>query len=824
MPANTLYFLPLQRVDYVEQISNSNFGVNLLNPFNEQDFEDGDFAYFENKEIPESEIVDNFIDVFEIKNFAKKPEFASEYQVTSETPSTTQFEQKISYRFYEQSIPGYPNDTGDLIDPDGIYDLENVESESIDTYYPDEYPIEHRIQYNSTETVDDSSSYDIYTKETVDAIVNVDEQDLISRFHVSNIEYRSDGAVGTDWLPLDLIAAPTQEVEIESNYYSNLDKGSADSLQFTTLGEGNDFEINIKGLGTGNYEFRFTLEFEKIRWEKEVIREDEQDIYTGFLILKQTEPSTKKQVVIENYIVTPAPFVSWKEIKNKPYEAKKVFIHNESLIVYDSERTPQTIYGSLVDNPFYFPQRYRHTFENDLQEKINVITPFMEVLVVQSDSYTWGMKGDSFLQNFNPFQFFNINTAYGCIAPKTARPVRNQLFFLSKEGIASLNSLYAIDNQYNVKMMDRNIFNIVPLDKDAIAIQNDNQYWIHFPSEPDNMTLRYYYDKKAWVKDTYEQFAEFTGIHRYYNEGNTLRIITKPMKRAEGEATAIFDMETNKELANDLGFELAPRTTFTTSFLNQNYPFHPKKFKEAKFDFTLQNEYLIEDKTVKKIDESFQDTGAIYFHQFKAELERGHTYVINYFTGLTFDVNDEDSPYADDTFAEIEDGDSNSALLEIIPRTGASGPKILPFRLLNGTLVFTVPNDMPDTEYIVEVRFVLNRPSLYDVNDFVPQLLPFLDITYDKEITFNIDIENEKESLLNDNYGSYSTPTDTSEEEVSDFNVLEGKFGEVSTLVKTVKLNGKGYNIKVSFDDRSKTKWVMESLGLTYKMRKARSR
>lgn len=814
MPANTLYFLPPQRVDYLEQISNANFGVNLLNPFNEDDFADGDFAYFENKAIEPSEILGtvDIEEVFELKDFAKKPEFSYEGAVNV---LGHQFYQEISYAF-SQTV----NNNLSLITPGTTYDLIRQSDGGTDTFLPDQYPVGYRIQYNSTSTIGDDAGlddYDIYTKTSISNLIS--NQSFVSRFHVAKVEYRSEGALTTDWLPIDLIAAPTEEVNIASNYYSNLDYTSSDKTN-SINGLGN-FEVLIKGLATGNYEFRFTIEFEEIRWTKETIDDNGQLVSTGYLILEQSNV-TSRQVVSPNYNVTPIEFVSWKNVKDKPYEAKKVLIQNESLLVYDSEPTPQTIYGSLVENTLYFPQRYVHTFENDLQEKINIITPFMEVLVVQSDSYTWGMKGDSFLADFNPFQFFNINTAYGCIAPKTARPVRNQLFFLSKEGIASLNSLYAIDNQYNVKMMDRNIFNIVPLDKDAVAIQHDNQYWIHFPNTPDNMTLRYYYDKKAWVKDTYEQFDAFNGIHTYFNEGNTLRIITKPMKRTAAETMAVFDMETDKELASDLGFEVAPRTTFTTSYLNQNYPFHLKKFKEAKFDFTLQNEYLLEDKRVPKADEIFRDDDPEYFHQFKANLQRGHTYAISYAKGLTFDKITENSPYTTDTYVEIIDGDS--ATLELVPREGSTGSRFLEFRVFNGDIRFTVPNDLPDGEYIIELVFIPVDPTLNTVEDFAPQELPFLDITYDKNITFNIDIENEKESLLNDSYSSYAKPVDRSVEDVSNFDLVSGKFGEVTTLVKTVKLSGKGYNIKVSFDDRSKTKWVMETLGLTYKMRKARSR
>jgi hypothetical protein len=37
-------------------------------------------------------------------------------------------------------------------------------------------------------------------------------------------------------------------------------------------------------------------------------------------------------------------------------------------------------------------------------------------------------------------------------------------------------------------------------------------------------------------------------------------------------------------------------------------------------------------------------------------------------------------------------------------------------------------------------------------------------------------------------------------------------------------LSGRGYNSKISIIEDSKSKWTLESLGITYKMKKARSR
>ena len=51
----------------------------------------------------------------------------------------------------------------------------------------------------------------------------------------------------------------------------------------------------------------------------------------------------------------------------------------------------------------------------------------------------------------------------------------------------------------------------------------------------------------------------------------------------------------------------------------------------------------------------------------------------------------------------------------------------------------------------------------------------------------------------------------------------EDPLGNSINIVKTVKLSGKGYNIKTVFVDFTKSKWTLENLGIAYKLRKTRS-
>jgi len=285
------------------------------------------------------------------------------------------------------------------------------------------------------------------------------------------------------------------------------------------------------------------------------------------------------------------------------WSCNRVINHFGKLMVYGSRVNPQRVFVGHPETIEYFPEFFTIDFETDNEQEIQKITSWMNILVVQSESFTWGLKGfQSLIDIDNRYTPFTINPIYGTIAPRSVRPVRNQLYFLSREGIVTLNSLFANDNQYNIRRIDENIENIVPLDKEAVAIQYDNQYWIHFPNSPDFMTLRYYIDTKSWMKDTYFEYngldAEgvprsslviFNGIFKYIRKDGDLFMITHLMRLSSANNLRIFKLKIDDSIPTDL-LE-TPRSLFETAYMNQGMPFHPKKYLEQRFDFTIQNEF-----------------------------------------------------------------------------------------------------------------------------------------------------------------------------------------------------------------------------------------
>lgn len=320
------------------------------------------------------------------------------------------------------------------------------------------------------------------------------------------------------------------------------------------------------------------------------------------------------------------------------WTANKVKEHFGRLLVYGTTRRGDTLYISSNTQLNYFPFNYITSFSNDLGESLNSIVPYMNVLIAQTDSYTWGIKGknpqdflDTQAEVVNPerYEAFSINSAIGSIAPNAVKPIRNRLYFLSQEGLMELTSLFATDDRYNVRFIDRNIENLIKTDKKATAIQFDDQFWINFPSTGE--TFRYYIDKEAWVKDTFN-FDVFRGIYKFYNKNGVLHFITEPMS-IDGENFAIYEGVVDESIVTDFNQPIV--TQFLTSKLNQEYPFHHKKYKELKLDFSIQNEYLPTFEPVEKFSEDYTKIGNLYSVTFEVdELKKHGAYRLSFDFGL----------------------------------------------------------------------------------------------------------------------------------------------------------------------------------------------
>ena len=149
----------------------------------------------------------------------------------------------------------------------------------------------------------------------------------------------------------------------------------------------------------------------------------------------------------------------------------------------------------------------------------------------------------------------------------------------------------------------------------------------------------------------------------------------------------------------------------------------------------------------------------------------------------------------------------------------------IPFTLEGRDIVFQTTQDItPDQD--IEIRFT--TPSDFEFNSVV-----LSDETYDKNLAFNIDIVSDNNSLIRgvdvaDSY--YDNKLKLVSDELGVMantfeNIFENsQFGKAYKFLHTSKLYGSGYDIEMYYEDSSKVKWTLETIGVTYKMRRTRSR
>lgn len=621
----------------------------------------------------------------------------------------------------------------------------------------------------------------------------------------TKVFYR-DSAPGTsslDWILLE-------EGDTNSNLRSNSNSLSrfdlvngtfrGDEGKTGSINNSNYFAVNINNLTVGLKDIRVEVSIEKASYETQYVDTFGTSFGANHNFVRTTLYKENIDFIevditlekLENFPTVEEPTRGGFTL-HSPWSCNNVIEHFGKLLAWGSLEEPETLFVSAVDNFAYFPYNYTIDFSSILKEPINSVVPFMNILVVQSDSYTWGLKGtspqvyiDEAGQDLNPlaYQVFSINASIGCIAPKSVRPVRNRLYFLSQEGLMELTSLFATDDRYNVKPLDRNIINLIPQDKDATAIQFDNQYWIHFPST--KQTFRYYIDKEAWVKDSFS-FNNFNGIYKYYNKNGKLHFVTHPMEITTG-GLKVYEGVIDYSLATDFGQPIVSQ--FLTSKLNQDYPFHWKRYKELKLDFSVQNEYM-PNKAPLTLDSNFSNIvgGQAQIGFSSNQLIKNHAYTV--------------------AFADFEVPETATVTVnDYLPET---------ISIKDGMIRFTLPKTVP-TE--VNIEFTDDGYNTQSLLEFT-----VVDDTYDSGLLYDLRIMADNNTMIRDDFKSYAPITKTIDTGTQFSNITFGStnFGDVTTFVQTTKLYGNGYDMNVYYKDDSNIKWTLETMGISYKMRRTRS-
>jgi len=503
------------------------------------------------------------------------------------------------------------------------------------------------------------------------------------------------------------------------------------------------------------------------------------------------------------------------------WSANRVLVHYGKLLVYGSQNAGQNLYISHPKYKSYFPEFFQEEFTTEERDPIIKVAPFQNILAIMSEDYMWGMKGVNVLPDQPaPYSKFTISPLYGTIAPDSVRPVRNYLMFLSKEGIMQLTSLYAVDEQYNVKPADENIRNIVPRVEDnrydptkAVAIQFEDQYWIHFPDKEannkNNMVLRYYADTKSWMKDTY--FTQqptsstdgtpaimFKGLYKWIRRtGKGLAYISLPYY--DNNNYRIDEILLDYNIPSELDFPI--HAIMETANLEQGYPFHPKQYKEAKLEFALQNEYNASVEKLFPLADTPNNNQKSHFDtETSFTLNKNHKY--------RFDFGRELLPEGVLFTVTIDSVDYNITLNTPTPEADAQQ---------NYYYEFTYTGDTGTHDILI------NEGS----SDIAStDVLVLSDITYDNVINYNVWVISDDNTLNLDNLEGYSASLATQTENLGTRSGTwvfgQTDFGNRIAAVQTIRLSGKGKNVKLYLEETSKSKWTLESLGFMYKLRRAR--
>lgn len=177
-------------------------------------------------------------------------------------------------------------------------------------------------------------------------------------------------------------------------------------------------------------------------------------------------------------------------------QATKIAVYENRLLLAGDSDDPYNLYVSQLDNPEYFPYTYQAPFDRVRREPITAIVRYRDYIVVFTKTTVSSFSGDSPAN----FRVALIHEGIGCVAPRSAQVVGNNIFFLSQEGIHQLRPNPYIQETFNVSRVDSAIKSAVYPDTDACGMVYDSQYFICFPSR--NYMYRFYFEQGAWVKDT----------------------------------------------------------------------------------------------------------------------------------------------------------------------------------------------------------------------------------------------------------------------------------------------------------------------------------
>lgn len=288
------------------------------------------------------------------------------------------------------------------------------------------------------------------------------------------------------------------------------------SKRYGTTNEPITISVGVRKPGNADIEYKFerrNVRDKEDYWE--TIRDWNRSNSTTFTtniageyqfrisVRKVGEEPVLDEYTIPKYIIRPTAEDDIPIDASTIHTCNRILLHWDRLILYGDTAKQDVIYISDVFNPYYFPINNTLIFENPRRERITNITKYRNSLVVFTPSSIQALYGT----NPDDYERIMLNSSIGCIADRSVKVVKNNIIFLSYEGIGLLKAVGTSESRFNVDFIDEKIKNLVGYDSDAVAYVRDNQYCIVYPRS--KMQLRYYYEWGVWTLDRSESL-DFT--------------------------------------------------------------------------------------------------------------------------------------------------------------------------------------------------------------------------------------------------------------------------------------------------------------------------
>ena len=231
----------------------------------------------------------------------------------------------------------------------------------------------------------------------------------------------------------------------------------------------------------------------------------------------------------------------------------RIMLHWDRILLYGDTINPFLMYVSDLQNPAYIPTNNIISYDTGKLEPINSVLRFQDYLVIMTITTTQTLLG----KDPSSYERYLIHDTIGCIAPKSAVVVGNQIIHMSYTGISALRpNPYRVEVM-NVKRLDVQIHSEILArinQTNAAAIFYDNQYWICFPD--DKVIYRFYYEQSVWVRDKsnrldIKQFTAHGG--KAYNLTKTGNVYTHESDVWK-DVDDVYDMNVNAKMYS-LGYD-----------------------------------------------------------------------------------------------------------------------------------------------------------------------------------------------------------------------------------------------------------------------------